>query len=407
MAAESALGAGVEVAVFEGMASCGRKFLLAGKGGLNLTHNEHRERFLGRYAPFSAALDAAVRAFDADAVRAWAATLGIATFVGSSGRVFPTDLKAAPLLRRWLQRLRAGGVQFHLRHRWQGWDANGALRFATPAGTLAIDADASVLALGGASWPELGADGAWVELLTAHGIDIAPLTPANCGFDLGWSEHLLMRWAGAAIKPVVVSGADRDGRPWAARGEFMLTATGIEGGVIYAVARDLRLAIEAASSATLMVDLAPDRTLERLIQDLARPRGKHTLAHQLARRAGLAGAKVALLRELCPAEIWTDPQRLAQAIKALPLCLHAPRPLSEAISSAGGVRFAALDQFMVRARPGVFCAGEMHDWEAPTGGYLLSACVASGRAAGQAARAWALARARPEPESVSSAALFR
>ena len=389
MAAEAAARAGVRLAVFEGMPSCGRKFLLAGKGGLNLTHSEHRERLLERYAPRRAELEAAVRAFDADALRAWAADLGVETFVGSSGRVFPGDGKAAPLLRRWLRRLRAAGVSFHLRHRWQGWNADRSLRFSTPAGEIAITAAATVLALGGASWPQLGADGGWVETLRAHGVEIAPLQPANCGFDCAWSEHLRTRWAGAAVKPVVVSCTAPDGHSVSERGEFIVTASGVEGGVIYALSRHLRDALARDGVAVMTLDLAPDRSAARLTRELELAHGTHTLAHHLKRRAGIDGVKVSLLQEICTAAEQRAPAGLAGAIKALPLRLVATRPLAEAISTAGGVSFAALTRdFMLHTLPGVFCAGEMLDWETTTGGYLLTACFATGRAAGAAAAAW-------------------
>jgi len=389
MAAEAASNAGARVDVYDAMPSVGRKFLMAGKGGLNLTHSEPREAFLSRYGARRAWLEPLLARFGPEALRAWALGLGVDSFVGSSGRVFPSGMKAAPLLRAWLHRLRAAGVRFHMRHRWCGWDENGALRFATPQGERAVRAGAVVLALGGGSWARLGSTGAWVPLLAAHGVRVAPLRPANCGFDTGWSEHFRARYAGQPVKPVVVVYAGPDGIESRQQGEFMVTATGIEGGIIYAFSARLRDEIEAKGVAQLHLDLAPGRDLARLVQELSRGRGSSSMANHLRRRAGITGAKAGLLRELLPSEDLADPARLAAAIKSLPLRLIAPRPLDEAISSAGGVAFEDLDErLMIRALPGVFCAGEMLDWEAPTGGYLLTACFASGRAAGAGAVTW-------------------
>ncbi len=384
MAAERLAGRGVAVDLFDAMPSVGRKLLLAGKGGLNLTHGEDAATFATRYGASSAALAGALQRLDAQGLRDWAAGLGIQTFVGSSGRVFPTDMKAAPLLRAWLHRLRGQGVRFHMRHRWLGWADDGALRFATPAGELAQRADATVLALGGASWPRLGSDGAWWPLLAARGIDLAPLRPSNCGFDVAWSEHLKTRFAGAPLKSVAIS-FEGIRQP----GECVLTAGGIEGSLIYAFSAALRDAIEREGSALLQIDLLPGRSEEAVAREIAHPRGPRSLATHLRSRLNLAGAKASLLWELVPREAQADPQRLAAAIKALPLRLLAPRPIEEAISSAGGVRFEALDErLMLRKLPGVFCAGEMLDWEAPTGGYLLTACFATGWVAGEGAAQW-------------------
>ena len=389
MAAEAACAAGAEVSVYDAMASVGRKFLVAGKGGLNLTHGETMADFLTRYGPADQPLAAALRAFDNDAIRRWAEGLGIKTFVGSSGRVFPVGLKAAPLLRRWLARLRRDGVRFLPRHRWLGWDETGALRFVTPAREVRVIAERVVLALGGASWPALGGNGDWCAPLATSGVVITPLRAANCGFECAWSAHLRERWAGAAVKNVVASCITASGQPSRARGEFVLTEHGIEGSLVYALSRHLRDGLERDGSAVLLLDLAPDRDAERLACALAAPRGKHSLAHVLERRAGVAGVKASLLREVSSAAELADPQQLAQLIKALPLRLARTRPLAEAISTAGGVSLAALDRhYMLRALPGVFCAGEMLDWEAPTGGYLLSACLATGRQAGTAAATW-------------------
>ena len=389
MAAEAASAGGARVVVYDAMPSVGRKFLMAGKGGLNLTHSESLEVFLSRYGARRADVEPLLARFGPDALRAWARGLGVETFVGSSGRVFPSGMKAAPLLRAWLHRLRAAGVHFHMRHRWRGWDEGGALRFATPEGERAVRADALVLALGGGSWARLGSDGAWVPLLAARGVRVAPLRPANCGFDVDWSEHFRRRYAGRPVKPVVLVHAGADGVEARQQGEFIVTESGIEGGLIYAMSARLRDEIEAQGAAVLHLDLAPGRDLARLVQELSRGRGASSMANHLRRRAGIEGVKAGLLRELLPAADFADPVRLAGAIKALPLRLLAPRPLDEAISSAGGVAFEDLDaQLMIKALPGVFCAGEMLDWEAPTGGYLLTACFASGRAAGAGAAAW-------------------
>ncbi len=386
MAAEAAIGGGARVDLFDAMGSVGRKFLLAGKGGLNLTHSEPLEPFLSRYGARRAQIEPLLASFGPDALRAWAQGLGIETFVGSSGRVFPTDLKAAPLLRAWLRRLRQAGVTFHVRHRWCGWNQDGTLHFAAPQGHRAVQVDAVVLALGGASWPQLGSNGAWVPLLAERGVPIAPLRPANCGFDVGWSEHFRGKFAGHPVKTVGVVAKTLDGVVIRRLGEFVITETGVEGGVIYAVSACLRDEILTKGAAILRLDLAPDRELPRLIQDLSKPRGKRTVATHLKRHAHIEGVKAGLLREVLPKETFADPARLAAAVKSLPLRLVAPRPLTEAISTAGGIAFEALDErLMVRALPGLFCAGEMLDWEAPTGGYLLTACFASGRAAGEGA----------------------
>jgi uncharacterized flavoprotein (TIGR03862 family) len=407
MAAGELQARGVEVHVFDAMPSVGRKFLLAGIGGLNLTHSEALPAFLARYASRAPALAPLLEAFGPDAVRAWAQALGIATFVGTSGRVFPQDMKAAPLLRAWLHRLRAGApgqppVQFHMRHRWLGWADDGvALRLSAPAAETTFVADASVLALGGASWSRLGSDGAWVPLLAARGVDIAPLRAANCGFDVlptgphrtGWSDHLRQRFAGEPVKPVAITAADSAGVLRRQQGEFVVTGTGVEGSLVYAFAAGLRDAIAAQGQATLTLDLLPQHTLEQVRAETRHPRGTRSLSTHLKSRLHLQGVKVALLHELLSPVQLNDPDALAGFIKALPLLLAAPRPIDEAISTAGGVRFEALDAgLMTTAVPGLFVAGEMLDWEAPTGGYLLTACLATGRAAGRAAAHWLAAR---------------
>ncbi len=389
MAAEAISRNGLRVDVYDAMPSAGRKFLLAGKGGLNLTHAEPQDAFRSRYGMRRPQLEPLLDAFGPDALRDWARGLGVETFVGTSGRVFPAGMKAAPLLRTWLHRLREAGVRFHMRHRWLGWDDQGALRFATPQGEHRLRADAVVLAMGGGSWPKLGSDGAWAQLLVQRGVEVAALRPANCGFDIGWSEHFRTRFAGHPVKPVVVSFTDAAGLVHRRQGEFVVTATGVEGSLVYALSAALRDGIAARGGAVLHLDLAPGWELPRLIEELSRPRGSRSLSSHLQSRIGIRGVKAGLLREIVPAQDFADPARLAAAIKALPLRLVAPRPLAEAISSAGGVAFESLDEhLMIRKLPGVFCAGEMLDWEAPTGGYLLTACFASGRAAGRGALAW-------------------
>ncbi|MEJ7745584.1 MAG: TIGR03862 family flavoprotein [Luteimonas sp.] len=389
MAAETARAAGVEVDLFEGKGSVGRKFLIAGKGGLNLTHAEPRPSFDRRYGKRSEVVGAWLDDFDADALREWARGFGIETYIGTSGRVFPMDRKAAPLLRGWVRRQRESGVRFHVQHRWLGWDDDGALRFATPDGERIVHARAVVLALGGGSWPELGSDGAWVPWLVQHGIDVAPLKPSNCGFDIGWSGHFARRHAGAPLKPVIAHWSDVDGIEHALQGECVVTATGIEGSLVYALSAKLRDAIEQDREATLHLDLTPGRDIGRLMRELSKPRNGRSLSEHLRRQGGLSGAKAALLYEVLDPARRNDVEALVRAIKRLPLVLKRARPLGEAISTAGGVRLEAMDTSLMAQRlPGVFCAGEMLDWEAPTGGYLLTACFAGGRRAGLGAVEW-------------------
>ncbi len=411
MAAEVLSQAGVGVHVYDAMPSAGRKFLLAGRGGLNLTHSEPLDIFISRFGERRAQLDAMVRDFSPQALRDWARGLGIETFVGTSGRVFPADMKAAPLLRAWLHRLRAAGVQFHMRHRWTGWLDDGSQVFDTPQGVQAVRSDAVVLALGGASWKRLGSDGAWAALLAQRGVPIAPLIPANCGFDtvahghspalenrreffrellgqgpspIGWSEYFSSRFAGQPFKSVAISFTDSQGRSFSRKGEFVATATGVEGSLVYAASALLRDEIAAHGSATFHLDLLPDRTPERVLAEVKHPRGSRSLSSHLKSRLGIEGIKAAVLHELLDKESMADPHRLAAAIKALPITLAAARPIDEAISTAGGVPFEAMDEnLMLSAVPGVFCAGEMLDWEAPTGGYLLTASAASGRRVAQ------------------------
>jgi uncharacterized flavoprotein (TIGR03862 family) len=407
MAAETLVQGGVQVDVYDAMPSVGRKFLLAGKGGMNITHGEAEEAFLSRYGARRAQIAPMLDAFGPQSLRGWVHALGIDTFVGSSGRVFPTDMKAAPLLRAWLHRLRAAGVRFHMRHRWLGWQTSHGcrdLQFSTPDGERSVQADAAVLALGGGSWPQLGSNGAWVAPLVNQGVSVVPLQPANCGFDVGWSEHFRTRFAGHPVKAVVASFTDRLDCVYRRQGEFIVTEHGVEGSLIYALSAPLRDEITASGGAIIHLDLAPGKDLQRVINEIAHPRGSRSMSSHLQSRVGIAGVKAGLLRECTPAEAFADPMRLGSAIKALPLRLTAARRIEEAISSAGGVAFESLDeQLMIRSLPGVFCAGEMLDWEAPTGGYLLTACFASGHAAGAGVLNWLAQNVRePGAESGSS-----
>lgn len=386
MAAEVLSQAGVRVDLYDGMPSVGRKFLLAGVGGMNITHSEPYPAFLARYAERAPQIAPLLRGFDADALCCWIHDLGIETFIGSSGRVFPTDMKAAPLLRAWLKRLRDSGVVIHTRHRWLGWDEHGALRISSPDGEITVKPDATLLALGGGSWSRLGSDGAWMLPLEQKGVGLAPLQPSNCGFEVqAWSELLVSKFAGAPLKNVAIGLNDDIPR----LGECVITATGVEGSLIYALSAPIREAINTQGSATVHIDLLPGRPVDKLQAALSKPRGSRSMAKHLHSQVGIDGVKAALLRELTDAATFADPALLARAIKALPLNLVKTRPLDEAISSAGGVTFEALDQrLMLKALPGVFCAGEMLDWEAPTGGYLLTGCFASGRAAGIGMLQW-------------------
>ena len=402
MAAQVLSDAGVAVHLYDAMPSIGRKFLLAGKGGLNLTHSEGADTFAGRYGARREAIADLLQGMDATAVCAWAHGLGIETFVGSSGRVFPKDMKAAPLLRAWLQRLRnpsgsgaansgsakGAGVQFHMRHRWTGWSADTGLQFETPQGAVTVQAAAVVLALGGGSWGRLGSNGAWVPLLSARGVAVAPLLPANCGFDVqgGWSEHFSSRFAGQAFKTVKIAVKTSQGAEFVRKGEFVATATGVEGSLVYAASSLLRDEIIRTGSATFHLDLLPDMSAEKVLAEVRHPRGTRSLSSHLKSRLHIDGIKAGILYEVVSKEAMADPAQLAAAIKAVPITLKATRPLDEAISTAGGVLFEALTPgLMLESVPGVFCAGEMLDWEAPTGGYLLQACFASGQRAGQGA----------------------
>ncbi|ASF48649.1 aminoacetone oxidase family FAD-binding enzyme [Methylovulum psychrotolerans] len=389
MAAEFLSRYPVRVDVYDSMPSVGRKFLMAGKGGMNITHAEPFPAFVSRYGEHQAEVAPLLEAFPPTALRAWLSELGIETFVGSSGRVFPTDMKAAPLLRSWLRRLREAGVVFHTRWLWTGWQTPGqSLVFQSPQGGQVIHAEAVIFALGGGSWPQLGSTGQWQEPFRAQGIAVQLLQPANCGFTAAWSDHFKSRYAGQPLKTLTLRLTDSHAQTLKQQGECVITETGIEGGLIYSLSAAIRNCISQTGQAVVYVDLLPDKDVAWLHQRLAQPRGKTSLANVL-RKLGLDGVKAGLVRELVPAADIHDAQRLAQAIKALPLTLLAARPLAEAISSAGGVDFAGLNEdLMLKSLPGVFCAGEMLDWEAPTGGYLLSACFATGRQAGLGAWAW-------------------
>jgi uncharacterized flavoprotein (TIGR03862 family) len=380
MAAEAASGAGVEVAVYDAMPTMGRKLLMAGKSGLNITHAEGKSAFDARYGAASPRLQAALDDFGNAAVRDWCAGLGVETFVGSSLRVFPKAMKASPLLRAWLRRLAEQGVSLRTRHRWQGFDGE-ALVFDTPEGRITERFDATVLALGGASWPELGSDAAWVPWLAGRGVAINPFRPANCGFEVNWSAVFAERFAGEPVKAVV---ATSDAGPLP--GEFVVSKDGVEGSLVYAHAAALRDRIERDGAAALMLDLAPGRTVEKLARDLERQPAKASFSNRLRKGAGLDGVKLGLVRECVPDAAARGAADLAPLIKALPVPIVRTRPLTEAISSAGGVAWDSVDEaLMLKALPGVFVAGEMLDWEAPTGGYLLTACLASGRLAGLSA----------------------
>jgi uncharacterized flavoprotein (TIGR03862 family) len=388
MAAETIAQGGARVTVYDAMPSAGRKFLMAGRGGLNLTHSEALSDFLPRYGAPMPYLVSAIEAFPPDALRAWSEELGQPTFVGSSGRVFPQAFKASPLLRAWLRRLDATGVQFALRHRWTGWDSDGKLSFLAPNGKNSVDAAATILALGGASWPRLGSDGAWTETLAAKGVAISSLRAANSGFTVAWSEIFRSRFEGQPLKGVALSF-----RSQGARGEAMITRTGIEGGAVYALSSPLREAVLAAGEATLQVALRPDLEMSELVARLSAPRGKQSFSNWLRKAAHLPPVAIGLLQEAAIASGISlsslSPASLASLINAAPIRLNGIAPIARAISTAGGIAFEELDaDFMIRRLPGVFAAGEMLDWEAPTGGYLLQASFATGAAAGRGALKW-------------------
>jgi len=384
MAAEVLIQQGVKVDVYDSMPSLGRKFLLAGRGGLNLTHSEPFEKFISRYGKRKNEVEKWLMDFTPDDLREWAGGLGIETFVGTSGRVFPVGMKTSPLLRAWLKRLADSGVNVHLQHRWVGWNADKSLKFETPEGEKPVHADAVILALGGGSWARLGSDGAWVKWLDQAGAEVKPLKPSNCGFDVAWSPHFRERFDGQPLKSVALSFGE-----FHRQGEFIVTKDGVQGSLIYAASASIRDEIEAKGGAVITLDMSPDRSEEWLVEKLSKPRGSRSMASHLEKTVGLKGVKVGLLHEFMPKEDFANVEKLASFIKQMPIPLVAPRPLDEAISSAGGVTFEALDEnLMLRNLPGIFCAGEMLDWEAPTGGYLLTACFASGRAAAAGMLKW-------------------
>jgi uncharacterized flavoprotein (TIGR03862 family) len=388
MAAEAAANAGVQgIQVFDAMPSVGRKLLLAGIGGLNITHSEPQAAFLKRYRPQHPQLIGSLNVFDAQALRDWCAALGVATFVGSSGRVFPSEMKAAPLLRAWLVRLKSQGVQFHSRHRWLGWNDLNQLRFETPQGEKVFEPHATVLALGGGSWRKLGSDGAWQALLMQRKVAVHPLKPANCGFNVVWSDFFKTKCAGSALKNIAFNGKI---------GELIITDNGIEGSLVYAHSSAWREAIAQHGQATVLVDLLPHHSAAQVLAACQHPRGTRSLASHLSSRLGISSTAFTLLRECLPVATINSIAALASAIKAVPIVLQTTRPLDEAISSAGGVVWNALDRdYQLNALPSVFCAGEMLDWEAPTGGYLLTACWATGRAAGLGAAAYVAKHSHP------------
>lgn len=380
---------GIRVDLYEAMPWPGRKLLVAGKGGLNLTHSEPFEKFLERYASRRSKLEPFLSQFGPQELTEWVHQLGFETFVGTSGRIFPKGMKASPLLRAWLQQLDRLGVNIHTRHKWLGWEKNGALLFETLDGVKLVQPDATVLALGGGSYPRLGSNAAWVPLLRAQGVRINDLRPSNCGFDVSWSDYFRNHFEGTPVRPVVLACTDSQKNSFRQQGEFIITRQGLEGSLIYAASALLRDEIEVSGHAVIQLDLMPDWSLEKLVSRLSMPRGKNSTSSHLKKALGIQGVKAGLLWEVLPKDVFLEPFRLAAAIKNLPIILNAARPIEEAISSAGGISFDSLNErLMLLDLPGVFCAGEMLDWEAPTGGYLLTACFSTGRAAGMAALDW-------------------
>jgi uncharacterized flavoprotein (TIGR03862 family) len=389
MAAETLAQHDIDVDLYEAMPSVGRKFLIAGKGGLNITHAEPFEQFTTRYGSRRSQLLPYLTTFGPAEIRIWLRDLGFETFEGTSEKVFPTVMKAGPVLNTWKKRLSTFGVRFHPRHRWIGWDQSGALRFETTQGETQHLADAVILALGGGSWKRTGSNGAWVPLLQERGVPIAPLKPSNFGFDVAWTKHFQTRFAGKPVKTVTLSFHGANKPEFQQRGEFVITETGVEGSLIYACSSLIRDEIESQGQTNIRLDLVPDWSQMRLVKQLSKPRGSRSISEHLRRKVGIQGVKAGLLWEFVPKGTFTDPYGLAAAIKDLQIPLVSARPLDEAISTAGGVVFEALDQnLMIRSLPGIFCAGEMLDWEAPTGGYLLTACLSTGRAAGLGVVDW-------------------
>lgn len=390
MAAEVLSNAGVQVDVFDAMPSFGRKFLLAGIGGLNITHSEEYTKFCARYADRQPYLQTTLDLMTPEQLCEWVHGLGIETFVGTSGRVFPKEMKAAPLLRAWLHRLRNKGVRMHVRHRWQGWGAQGQLQFSTPNGSVECSPTATILALGGASWPKLGSDGAWVPELRGAGVGVAELESANCGFEVKWSDYLREKFAGAPLKSVALKFTNLQGLETERPGEMVIGQYGVEGSLIYAFSREIRQRLNAQGSATFTLDLLPGRSVDRVRTDVAGwARSSQSMSSYFKSKLGIAGVKLALLHEVLGKDDFKNTDKLVSTIKALPITVHATRPIDEAISTAGGVRFESIDSnYMLTNMPGTFVAGEMLDWEAPTGGYLLTACFATGMAAGQGVLRW-------------------
>jgi uncharacterized flavoprotein (TIGR03862 family) len=390
MAAEVLSNAGVQVDVFDAMPSFGRKFLLAGIGGLNITHSEDYAKFCTRYADRLPHLQTTLDLLPPERLCEWVHELGIETFVGTSGRVFPKEMKAAPLLRAWLHRLRGKGVRMHVRHRWQGWNEKGQLQFSTPNGFVEHLPRATVLALGGASWPKLGSDGAWVPLLRNSGVEVAELESANCGFEVSWSDYLREKFAGAPLKSVALKFTSLQGQVIERQGEMVIGEHGVEGSLVYAFSREIRQRLNAQGDATFALDLLPGRSLDRVRVELAGwARSSQSMSSYFKNKLGIAGVKLALLHEVLGKDEFKNLEKLVSTIKALPITVHAVRPIDEAISTAGGVRFESMNNnYMLTNKPGTFVAGEMLDWEAPTGGYLLTACFATGMAAGQGVLRW-------------------
>lgn len=390
MAAEVLSNAGVSVDVFDAMPSFGRKFLLAGIGGLNITHSEDYAKFCTRYADKQKHLQTTLDLMTPVNLCDWVHGLGIETFVGTSGRVFPKEMKAAPLLRAWLHRLRSKGVRMHVRHRWQGWGTNGQLLFSTPSGVTEYSPTATVLAMGGASWPKLGSDGAWVPWLRGVGIEVSELESANCGFEVNWSDYLREKFAGAPLKSVALRFRNLQGLETERQGELVIGRHGVEGSLIYAYSREIRQCLNERGNATFTLDLLPGRSVDRVQTEVAGlTRSSHSVSSYFKSKLGISGVKLALLHEVLDKDDFKNLEKLVSTIKALPITVHAVRPIDEAISTAGGVRFESMNSnYMLLQKPGTFAAGEMLDWEAPTGGYLLTACFATGMAAGQGVLHW-------------------
>ncbi len=392
MAAEVLLQGGLAVTLYEGQPSLGRKLLVAGSSGLNLSHAGEFGAFLNQYGERKQRLEPILSQFGPEDVRSWAKSLGVETFVGSTGKIFPEGMNAGELLHTWVARLVGEGMAIFKNHVWLGWDEAGNLRFTTPIGERLVQPNGVVLALGGASWPQTGSDGSWYKTLADQGVKLSPFRPANCGFEVQWRKHLQEKFAGAPVKNVNLTVPAGEVHLFKQRGEFVITAYGVEGSLIYAAGAKIRDRIEKYGQAEICLDLLPDWSMEKLIGQLSKPRGKRSVSSFLE-RMGISGSKLGLVWEVVPRDEMSDPVRLATWIKTLPLRLERPRPIAEAISTAGGVCFEGLDEnLMLLDLPGVFCAGEMLDWEAPTGGYLINGCLATGRWVGNGVKKWFKAR---------------